>query len=301
MAKICYIPKKFSKGTRLIIDAANFIISEYQAQGYKLTLRQLYYQFVARDLIANKQTEYKRLGGIISDGRLAGEIDWRAIEDRTRNLSALPHWSSPSEILESCASQFRLERWKAQHTRPEVWVEKEALAGVFAGVCAELDVPYFSCRGYVSQSEMWSAAQRLRGYERRGQDTVIFHFGDHDPSGLDMTRDIRDRLSLFGSHVEVERVALNMMQIEKYSPPPNPAKLTDARAEQYVQHYGYDSWELDALEPAVLTELVRTRVSSILDTEAWDEVADDEEASRQFLGSAAENWDRLVEFMQEDE
>ena len=164
-----------------IIEHANVIIREYQEQGFMLTLRQIYYQFVSRDLIANKVQEYKRLGGIISDARLAGMIDWKSIEDRTRELKDQPHWGSPAEIMDAAAQGFALDKWEAQPNRIEVWIEKEALAGVFERVCKELDIPFFCCRGYTSQSEMWVGAMRLRAHSIRGQLPVILHFGDHDP------------------------------------------------------------------------------------------------------------------------
>jgi len=91
MPKIAYKDKNFSPSTLAVIDQANEIIDEYQTDGLKLTLRQLYYQFVSRALIANKQSEYKRLGSIINDARLAGLVDWKAIEDRTRNLKRNSH------------------------------------------------------------------------------------------------------------------------------------------------------------------------------------------------------------------
>lgn len=152
-----------------VVAHANTIIAEYQDQGFVLTLRQLYYQFVSRDLIPNTQREYKRLGGIINDARLVGLIDWLALEDRTRNLQSLSHWTSPTEIIEAVSAQYRTDRWAAQPHRVEVWIEKDALAGVIEGVCHELDVPYFSCRGYTSQSEMWGAGMRLRQHARAGQ------------------------------------------------------------------------------------------------------------------------------------
>lgn len=163
MPRIQYVTKNFKAGALDLIEKGNEIIEDYAGQGYTLTLRQLYYQFVARDLIANKQTEYKRLGGVINDGRLAGLIDWDAIEDRTRGLESLAHWGSPENLVEACAEQFRIDRWRLQPSRVEVWVEKEALAGIFSEVCERWDVPYLSCRGYTSQSEMWRAAMRLKG------------------------------------------------------------------------------------------------------------------------------------------
>jgi hypothetical protein len=303
MAKVCYVPKTFSPAHQDIIRAANAIIHEFSAQGYDLTLRQLYYQFVSRDLIANKQTEYKRLGSIVNDARLAGKIDWDAITDRTRNLQALSHWARPQEILDAIAEQYREEKWRLQPVRIEVWIEKDALAGVFQRVCRTLDVSYFSCRGYTSQSEMWAAAQRLRGYERGSmetggpknpQETVILHFGDHDPSGIDMSRDIQERLTLFGSNVEVRRLALTMEQIEEYTPPPNPAKETDARFAGYLAEYGDESWELDALRPDVLATLVRDAVLELRDEAAWETAETQERRRKRSLRAISQNYDDVT-------
>lgn len=94
---------------------------------------------------------------------------------------------------------------------------------------------------------MWSAAQRFISQDYR-DNRVIIHLGDHDPSGIDMTRDIQERLQMFGADVYVKRVALTMNQIGTYNPPPNPAKITDSRASKYIDEYSNESWELDALE-----------------------------------------------------
>jgi hypothetical protein len=117
------------------ISKANDIIAEYSAQGFQLTLRQLYYQFVSRDFIPNNLRSYKNLGDVINDARLAGLIDWNSIVDRTRNLQSLAHWRNPAEIIDACASQFRLDRWAPQPRRVEVWIEKDALIGVIEGIC----------------------------------------------------------------------------------------------------------------------------------------------------------------------
>lgn len=261
--------------TLAIVAQANQIIEDYQAQGFTLTLRQLYYQFVARDLIPNTERSYKRLGSIINDGRLAGLIDWSSIEDRGRNLRGNAHWDSPADVIEAARQSYRINMWENQPNRVEVWIEKEALAGVIAGVCEELDVPYFACKGYVSQSEQWRAGHRARyHFNRESQQTVILHLGDHDPSGIDMTRDNDDRLTMFAGYrgaPNVQRIALNMDQIDEYNPPPNPAKVSDSRFEQYLRDYGHESWELDALEPRVLAQLIRDRVADYRDDELWEE------------------------------
>jgi len=282
-----------------IIGQANQIITDYRAQGFDLTLRQLYYQFVSRDIIPNRDKEYKRLGSIINDARLAGLIDWEAIVDRTRNLRTLAHWDSPADIVDAVSRQFRVDKWEGQDVRPEVWIEKDALVGVIQRVCERNDVPYFSCRGYTSQSEMWVAAQRLIGHINDGQTPVIIHLGDHDPSGIDMTRDITDRLSMFLEHeghdaMDVRRIALNMDQIDEYNPPPNPAKLSDSRSTSYVQEYGDDSWELDALDPAVMARLIERTIHGVRDEALWNAKVEQDREGRRLLSTISERWDDIV-------
>lgn len=202
--------------------------------------------------------------------------------------------------MDACAKQFHVDKWATQEFRPEVWIEKDALVGVIEGVCEELDVSYFSCRGYTSQSEMWVASQRLLKYKKNdGQMPVILHFGDHDPSGMDMTRDIVDRLELFtrGS-VEVNRLALNTDQVDTYKPPPNPAKVTDSRAAAYIQKFGTESWELDALEPNVIVALIRNNVTGFMDKKKWEDAVAEEEAERVSLGKVADRWSDIQTFLE---
>ena len=180
MSKICYKKKRFSPESEAMIDDANEIIEEYQAQGFVLTLRQLYYQFVARDWLPNTDKNYKRLGKLVGNARLAGRIDWSAIEDRTRALQQLPRWGDSEDAVRAITEQFRIDKWARQPIRPEVWIEKEALAGVFQGICQDLEVGFFCCRGFASLSSIWEAAQRhIDNAVVHGQAPWILHFGDH--------------------------------------------------------------------------------------------------------------------------
>ena len=293
----------FKGGSRELIDQANDIVTEYRRQGFSLTLRQLYYQFVARGLIENTMRSYKRIGNVVSKARLAGEMDWKAIEDRTRNLEENPHWSSPGSIIRASADSFALDKWSDQGCRIEVWIEKEALIGVIEPICEELDIDYFACRGYVSQSEQYKAGKRFQKYVASGQDVVIVHLGDHDPSGIDMTRDIERRLEMFSyqgaPNLEVVRIALNMDQVEEFGPPPNPTKLTDSRAPDYIDRYGYESWELDALTPNVIQGLIRDEVEDRRDDELYERRELKQADAIERLEQCADRWAEVVDFLEE--
>jgi hypothetical protein len=236
----------------------------------------------------------------VNDARLAGLIDWDRIADRTRHLRKNSHWGTPGDIIKSAAESYRIDLWERQDYRPEVWIEKDAMLGVVEGVCERLDVPYFSCRGYTSQSEMWSAAMRIKSHARE-QIPIIFHFGDHDPSGKDMTRDIMERIELFMGGVKLERLALNMNQIEEYSPPPNPAKITDSRAAGYIAEFGNESWELDALEPKVIVDLIETHVKALRDEKKWKEDTKRMKEEKELLVKASVRWPVIAQRIEEEE
>lgn len=308
MPEKAYKQIKFHPKTLKMIEQANVICSEYAEQGYDLTLRQLYYQFVARGLLANKQINYNRLGEAISNARLAGLLDWSFIIDRTRSLRDLPHWDSPQDIINSAANGYRNFKWNDQDVRVEVWIEKDALVGVVDNVCTSYDVPLFACRGYTSQSELWGAAQRIERYlDNHNKRVLIIHLGDHDPSGWDMSRDIEDRMMMFiegdgfdPDDVEIRRIALNTDQVKKYNPPPNPAKTTDSRYIQYARKYGTDSWELDALDPKILSALIEKHILTALDTETWENSKAAERQEKLLLTATARRWKEVSQFVSEN-
>jgi hypothetical protein len=172
-----------------------------------------------------------------------------------------------------------------------VWIEKEALAGVLERACEPLDVPHFSCRGYVSLSAMWRAAVRIRArLETRHKTAVVLHLGDHDPSGIDMTRDIEQRLAVFGADVTVKRIALNMDQVRRFNPPPNPAKVTDSRCAGYIEKYGNQSWELDALDPRTINTLITNQVNRLTNAELRELLISKQESQRARLQAMADNY-----------
>jgi hypothetical protein len=305
MGKVTYIQwqPRFADAAANI-ERANEICEDYASRGYSLTLRQLYYRFVANGWIPNTDRSYKNLGTLINNARLAGLIDWNHVTDRTRYVRTNSHWHNPSGVIDSAAAGYGIDLWSDQDTRVEVWVEKDALVDVIGQACEPLDVPYFSCRGYVSQSEMWTAAQRLLGHTYRGKQVTLLHLGDHDPSGLDMTRDIEDRLRLFmrsrSQSLEVRRIALTMDQIRQYDPPPNPAKITDSRSTDYIQVWGDESWELDALDPQILNDLITTEIGQIVDQARLDARRAEQERDRELLNVASYRWDEIVDWLRDN-
>lgn len=292
--KLKYKDINFKAGSLDLIDLVNQVVEEYSQQGYELTLRQVYYQLVARGYIPNNERSYKNLGNLINNGRLAGLIDWFSITDRTRNLRSRSHWNNPVEVIQSARYSYLLDKWEDQPNYVEVWVEKDALVDIVGQACNTLDTPYFSCRGYTSQSEMWAAAQRFIRQRYRDGDSYIIHLGDHDPSGIDMTRDIQERLAMFGANVTVKRIALTMDQVESYNPPPNPAKLTDSRCWKYINEFGNESWELDALEPQMLTSLITNNVTALRDDDIYREIVSREEEGKTELLNICNNYDLIV-------
>lgn len=242
------------------------------------------------------QSSYKNLGNLINDARLAGLVDWHAIEDRTRNLRRRPHWEEPQEIIDAIAHQYHIDYWEGQENYVEVWVEKDALIGIVEQISDKLDVACFSCRGYTSQSELWGAAMRLKRRCDAGQHAVLLHLGDHDPSGKDMSRDIVARLELFGADdVEFRRLALNLDQIEEFGPPPNPTKLSDSRAQGCIEQFGYECWELDALDPSVISRLIDENVRMYRDEELYRDVLMRENEEKGTLRDLRDGYQGLIQ------
>lgn len=303
--KIIFIPKRFSSSSLELIRVCNTVLEEYKSQRYKLTLRQLYYQLVSRDFIPNTIESYKRVGGLVSDARNAGVMEWEMIEDRGREAVLPSSWENPAEIIRTAARAFRLDRWRGQEEYVEVMCEKDALTGIIQPVCNDLHVRFTANRGYSSSSAMFDAGRRIRDALSKQEigtanHATIFYFGDHDPSGLDMTRDVKERLYLYSGFdpnetaIDVKRLALNMDQVRRWNPPKNPAKETDSRFKSYKDEFGDSSWELDAIEPKRLAKLIRENIEGLIDPDVWNAVIERENAMRKRLEEFATNqeeWD----------
>jgi hypothetical protein len=269
------------------------IVNEYKRLGYKLTLRQLHYQLVTKNWIVNHDTAYKKLGTILDDCRYGGIIDWDSIEDRGR-VPYLPFSvDSVEEALQVIADAYKRDRQEGQNNVVELWTEKDALSGILKRSTEKYHVRLVVNKGYTSSSAIYGAYERVRGFITDGKRVTILYFGDHDPSGLDMVRDIKDRLVFMLSkgiykfdeddieeHLIIKPIGLTKKQVDTYNLPPNPTKLTDTRSAGYIEKFGRTCWEVDALDPQTLTAIVETNIEGTIDMDAYEEMLDKEKADR---------------------
>ncbi len=293
---------RLSKSNKERLNQINTIIVEYQQQGYKLTLRQLYYQLVSRDFIPNESKEYAKLSKILTEGRMAGIVDWDAIEDRVRVPKKLSSFDSPKEILQAAHNQYRRNKMESQDVYIEVWVEKDALSGVLTRITNKYGISILVNRGYSSVSAMYDSFERFKEAIQKEQSVHILYLGDHDPSGIDMIRDIKTRIGEFlindedlkydwdmeyvlETRMSVTPVALTWEQIKQYNPPPNPAKISDPRAKDYIKKHGEYSWEVDALKPETLNQLLEDEILSLINMERYESILEQESTEKSKLKS----------------
>lgn len=307
-----YIHFNFHRATLELIVTLDALIADYVSQGFMLSVRQLYYQCIARDIFPdtwidvaynrkqglpedtkNTLKNYKRLASILNDARLAGLLDWDAIEDRGRRVKMRNRYQSGKDVLDIAQAGYHMDHWFGQRKRVFVIVEKDALSDVLSGPCYRWDTPLLAARGYPSVSALRSMAlTHFIPAIQEGQEPVILHLGDHDPSGIDMTRDLSERLNLFaGRELNLQRIALTMQQIEETDPPPNPAKVTDSRFKEYEAEHGDESWELDALEPAYLVKLLEKHIKRHVSMPTWNARTAEIEGVREKLKTVHDNFE----------
>jgi hypothetical protein len=282
--------------------------------------------FVSRDVVPNKSEEYNKLSKLLKEGRMGGIVDWDAIEDRLRVPKKPSSFNSPKEILEVATKQFALPRMDGQTTYIEVWVEKDALSGVLSRVTQPYHIPILVNRGYSSASAMHDAYERFEDAIKKSAKKIkILYLGDFDPSGVDMLRDIEERICEFflgkrggfekwmvtserpngkkkkrscsyhpdlwrqickekyGIDFEIISIALTQEQIQEHEPPPNPAKITDPRHAKFSIEHGDTSWEVDALPPEVLNQILTDSIENNIDRAVYDKILENEEKGRKKL------------------
>ncbi len=283
--------KEFTPRVMAMIEEADRIITRYMAMGYDLSTRQIFYQFVSKKVLvdgkpfANTDRNYQNLQAIIAEGRVCGLLDWEGVRDRNRITHALNTHDSMRECLQEVNDGFRRNKWKTQPSYVEVMVEKQALEGILIPLCERWEVPFTANKGYSSDGSLYQRGKYIQSMrDVEGKDVHVIYLGDHDPSGVDMTRDVLERLSLYSDGpVNVHRVALTIEQVEDLKLPPDPAKVSDSRAAAYIERYGESSWELDAIEPELLVSLVEGKIRELVHPGAWETALKQQESEQNTL------------------
>lgn len=297
---------KLRADSRARIYQINDIIEDYADQGYKLTLRQLYYRLVSKNVIANKVTEYDKLSRLLTEGRMGGLVDWNSIEDRLRIPNNVYTNDDVADAISDAHDHYRLDRQIGQDKYIELWVEKDAISNVLKRRTHHYGIPLMVNRGYSSTTAMHDAYQRMESAAADGKDCHILYLGDFDPSGLDMVlNDIPGRLNeQFGTSVNVEHIGITMEQVESYKPPPNPAKITDPRSKWYISNFGRLSWEVDALEPKDLHLIIDKHIEGLMDMTLFENHLKQEDVDKAILKElpkANESFQGLIQYIDETE
>lgn len=268
------------------VKATNDVISQYDI---KLTVRQIFYRLVSSGFIENTVNSYKRFDRMITRGRERDDIDPESIIDRARQTIGGDYgYSSVEHYIKSKISdledtdEYTRRAWDSQPEYIEVWVEKDALATLVSSVADDYRVLTYPSRGYSSYTMVYEAVN-ARFYRYRWKPITILHFSDHDPSGLNMTDDIQSRIERYGSDARVERIALTYEQVRKFGLEPMPTKVNDSRGREYSIQYGNKCWELDAIPPDELQNIIRDAINSHIDTDKWNMTHQEIEKEKQDL------------------
>lgn len=239
-------------------------ITAVLAENAPMTVRQVYYQLVARQLIANNRSQYQGTSDLLVKMRQDGDVPWDHIEDRNRRPRDVGMWEDLPDFLETIRYAYRKDVWATQPCQLEVWLEKDALSGIFEDVLRPNGITLNVGRGYDGWDSIHNAAVRYGD----GSKTTVLYFGDFDPSGEDMVRSLIERLAFFGSRPEIVKCALTMDDVRRYNLPHDFTKATDSRQAAFVERWGDVAVELDALPVTELRNRLVREVNARLDLDA---------------------------------
>ncbi len=266
-----------------LIDGAAAILAEHQP----MTLRQVFYQLVSRQVVENSRSSYQSLSKALVAARREGLIPWEWIEDRLRQPRPVAMWDDLADLAKYVVISYRRDVWATQTAYVEVWLEKDALSGIFEDALAPFGVTLNVGRGYDGWDSIHNAAERYG----TGEGVTVIYFGDFDPSGEDMVRSLVERLADFGCRPEMIKVALTRDDIERYDLPPDFTKTTDSRRAAFVAKHGDISVELDALPIDVLKARIVDEVEARMNLDALAEVQATEQTERRALISWSQQLD----------
>jgi hypothetical protein len=284
-----------------IVSEVNQILQQYIMP---LTLRQIFYRLVSKLVIPNTVTSYKTLSKILVKARERGEVDDTRIEDRSRQVLGMGDWGYQDfdsflderiRRLKDSWQYWTRPLWQNQPKNIIIALEKDALSRLFTDVADSFHIHVYPTRGYGSYTYIKQMAQKMNGEKT----TIVLYFGDYDPSGQDIQRDLEERLNAYGAkNFKVIRIALHKSQIFQYNLPPKPedaetiAKLQrDPRTKTYGMDY---ACELDALEPKTLQQIIRKAILNHIDLDKWNQtiqqIKDEQQKLKEKLSKLKIEW-----------
>lgn len=283
-----YSPRGDAKA---LLDAVGVVLAAFRAQ-LPLTIRQIFYRLVATTGFPKSEKAYRRLAEILNRARRGGLIPWNAIRDDGFHRPGNLGWDGPDDVLSSIGDtlgRFTLDRQTGQDRRVVVWCEAGGMVPQLANVCRVFSVPVYSSGGFDSVTVKHDLASEFAAMGN----VLVFHIGDHDPSGVhvfgSLDADIRAFLDAMGGRAEFVRLAVTPDQIDEHDLPTSPPKTTDRRT------FEGDTVQAEALPPDVLADVVRDAIDGALDAEIFQAAVEMESAARKRLVSW---WNSLPEFTQ---
>jgi hypothetical protein len=276
----------FQAKTMKIIETAREILASADSP---MTVRQVYYQLVSRQVVENNRNRYQSVSDALVKARQQEILPWEWIEDRLRKPRRVSMWRGLAAFADTAEAAYRRDVWESQSDYLEVWLEKDALSGIFEDVLEPYGVTLNVGRGFDGWDSIRNAAARYEGREN----VTVLYFGDFDPSGEDMARSLRDRLAFFEVYPEIIKCALTKDDIARYDLPPDFAKKTDSRAAKFIAKNGDVSVELDALPNDVLKNRLIEEVEARMDLGALGETKAVEESERSRLVEALSDLGRI--------
>jgi hypothetical protein len=281
-------PRSSRRATRAEMESRATALRDIVLALAPATVRQVFYQATVLGIVEKTEAGYDRVQRDLVALRRAGRLPWRCIDDNTRWRHHPRSFRSPADALRETANLYRKDLWADTPDHVEVWLEKDALAGIVGEVTGEFDVPLYVARGYSSITYLHTAAGAIR---EDGRPAYVYHLGDFDPSGVNAAAKIEQSLREFAPDAEIhfERLAVLPSQIEELGLPSRPTKASDSRS----KGFGAISVELDAIDPRQLRSIVRAAIGRHMTREqfAFLKTAETAEKSeRQWLLA----WERAV-------
>lgn len=267
-----------------LLDQVQKIIASYD---FALTLRQIYYQLVAKQIIPNKQSYYHKLSRLCVMGRDEEILSEEGFADRLREIDKLSSWLDLNNFMDTVKNSYCKDKWQNQDSYLEIWTEKDALRSVITGITYKYDVILMVARGQLSRTEIYRTAKRYKA--QSDKKCYLYYCGDFDPSGLSIYNSIKERLDNFGIFINYERIALTEEQIKKYKLPSDPAKQSDPNYNKFVNLYGSDMVvELDSLPPDVLRNIIEYCILINIDMSLLAQVQEKERTEKVSLNKFIE-------------